>query len=288
MKFHAYVAVCLCLPFALLAEGETDATNRVPSEAGQSGLDAGFERYKTILDRMPFGRPPPGFDPDAPGGATAGGAAGAAASEEIPASEEEQQILASVRISALNVTPAGKVTVGFTDSSVQPPRNYFMEVGEKRGEWTVVEADPDPEKKTVKLSKGGVEATFKLGEGNDPKGGKPSQAAAANRRPALHRSIDGRNAASTATGPKPSGLEIARARRERMREQHEADEKQKRMAAEQARKDREEAQKAAELAAEERKAQREQLTAIQEMLRQQREEKQAEEERRAAEGQQHE
>ena len=286
MKFHAYVAVCLCLPFALLAEGETDATNRVPSEATQSGLDAGFERYKTILDRMPFGRPPPGFDPDAPGGATAGGAAGAAAGEEVPASEEEQQILSSVRISALNVTPAGKVTVGFTDSSVQPPRNYFMEVGEKRGEWTVVEADPDPEKKTVKLSKSGVEATFKLGEGDNPKDGKSPQTAAG-RQPALNRSIGGR-AATSAIGPKPSGLEIARARRERMREQHEADEKQRRMAAEQARKDREEAQKAAELAAEERKAQREQLTAIQEMLRQQREEKQqAEEERRAAEGQQH-
>ena len=203
----------------------------------------------------------------------------------------EQQILSSVRVSALNVTPAGVVTVGFTDSSVQPPRNYFMEVGEKRGEWTVVEADPDPEKKTVKLSKNGVEATLKLG-GNSPQDGKG--VASPNGKPALpggpgmrapFRSMGmgrmgragGAGDGAEAPEQRLTGLELARARQERRRMEMEAEAAQRRQAAEQARKEREQE-------AEERKAQRAQLAQIQEELRRQREERLAEEARRAAAG----
>ena len=303
MRFFAYMAFCLLLPCALVAddvadEGKTTPETVEPDADGDAaadggGLDSGFERFKTILDRMPFGRPPPGFDPDSPGGASASGAGGGADGENaVEVSEMEQQILSSVRVSALNVTPAGVVTVGFTDSSVQPPRNYFMEVGEKRGEWTVVEADPSPEKKTVKLSKNGVEATLKLG-GSSPQDGKTA-AASPNGKPALsgkpgmrmplRRMGMGRMGTAGSPGDgaavpetRLSGLQLARARQEKRRMEMEAEAAQRRQAAEQAQREREQA-------AEERKAQLDQLRQIQEELRRQREERQAEENRRAADG----
>lgn len=321
MKFFAYMAFCLLLPCAVVAEDVADGNKATPeavdpgsdgAAADGGGLDSGFERFKTILDRMPFGRPPPGFDPDAPGGASASGAAGGAGGENaVEVSETEQQILSSVRVSALNVTPAGVVTVGFTDSSVQPPRNYFMEVGEKRGEWTVVAADPDPDKKTVKLSKNGVEATLKLG-GSGPQGGKgasPNGKPAFSGRPGMQMSVRHMGAGRTVaagdaadSGTRLTGLQLARARREKRRMEFEAEEAQRRQAAElaqkereQAQKDREQARKEREIAAEqaqkereqaaeERKAQLDQLKQIQEELRRQREERLAEEARRAAAG----
>ncbi|MBQ4199930.1 MAG: hypothetical protein II649_08600, partial [Kiritimatiellae bacterium] len=113
---------------------------------------------------------------------------------------------------------------------------------------------------------------------------RPSGALARPPRPSLlRRGGFGARRGQVPVSPAVSGLELARTRRERMHEQYEADEKQRRMAAEQARRDREAVQKAAEQAAEERRAQREQVSAIQEMLRQQREEKQAEQERQARE-----
>ena len=329
MRFFAYMAFCLLLPCALVADdvadddkatpetAESDADGDVAADGG--GLDSGFERFKTILDRMPFGRPPPGFDPDSPGGASGSGAGdgGPDGENAVEVSEMEQQILSSVRVSALNVTPAGIVTVGFTDSSVQPPRNYFMEVGEKRGEWTVVEADPNPEKKTVKLSKNGVEATLKLG-GSSPQEGK-NAGASPNVRPALSGKpgmrmpirhmgmgrmgpVGGADDGAAASETKLTGLQLARARQEKRRMEMEAEAAQRRQAIElaqkereQAQKDREQAQKERELAAEqaqkeremaaeERKAQLDQLKQIQEELRRQREERLAEEARRAASG----
>lgn len=320
MKFCAYTVLCLLLPVVLVAEDVADRDETTPetveaepaADAGDNGLDSGFERFKTILDRMPFGRPPPGFDPDAPGGASASGPGGASGVSEDVAEvgEMEQQILSSVRVSALNVTPAGVITVGFTDSSVQPPRNYFMEVGEKRGEWTVVEADPDPEKKTVKLSKNGVEATLKLGGSNDAQTGKNSGAASNGRammsgKPGLRMPLrstgtGGADANAADAEPKLTGLQLARARQEKRRMEMEAEAAQRRQAIELAQKDREQAQKdreqaqrerelaaeqaqkEREQAAEERKAQLAQLTQIQEELRRQREERLAEEARRAA------
>ncbi len=310
MKFCAYIAICLCLPFVLIADEAADAAGTSPDAAEESkpdegGLDRlgpGFERFKTILERMPFGRPPPGFNPDAPGNSAASASDGGkgAGEEEVPVSEMEQQILSSVRVSALNVSPSGTIVVGFTDSSVQPPRNYLMEVGEKRGEWTVVAADADPLKKMVKLSKGGVEVTLKLGGGSAEGSGDANKATADAKTPnkpsatgkpssltgRSRPNLLGRRAADHANGdgPKLSGLEIARARRQQRRAEQEAEAAQRRQAAEQERKEREQAQKEREQAAEERKAQLAQLQQIQDELRRQREEKQAEEARRAAAG----
>ena len=174
MKTCTYMAICLFLPFVALADDdEKDVVETSPDDVAakeEAAPDPDFERFKTILDRMPFGRPPAGFDPDRPGGASESprGSEGATTEAEVEASEIEQQIRSSVRVSVLNVTPAGKVVVGFTDSSVQPAKNYLLEVGEKREqcEWQVVDADPAS--RQVKLSKGGVEATLMLGGGGGP------------------------------------------------------------------------------------------------------------------------
>ena len=76
MKFCACLTICLSLPFVLFAEDEGEAkAESAPdenAEAAETVTDPGFERFKTVLVRMPFGQPPPGFNPDAPGGAMAG------------------------------------------------------------------------------------------------------------------------------------------------------------------------------------------------------------------------
>lgn len=288
MKFCAYMAICLSLPLVLLAEDEkTDAAEAAPDADASSSevvADPGFERFKTILDRMPFGRPPPGFNPDAPNGPGGGGAGqeGAADAAAVEASEVEQQILSSVRVSVLNVTPAGKVVVGFTDSSVQPARNYLLEMGEKREncDWQVVGADA--EKREVRLSKGGVEATLKLGGGalGDKDGkaknaegeGKPGM-----RPPGIAHGrlrLDTPGAEAGGDGDKKlSGLEIARARRDERLAKEREDAELKRQAAELAQKEREQEKRDREMAAAERQEQRDMLMRLGEEIQRQREER---------------
>ena len=328
MKFCIYMATCACMASVLLAEDAAPAaTNAVAPAAASAAAPAdenadepaeqaavvpGFERFKTIMDRNPFGRPPPGFDPDAPGGAVdvRGGANGGVdAAAEVEASEIEQQIISSVRVSMLNVTPSGKINVGFTDSSVQPPRNYLMEVGEKREgcDWLVVEADT--EKLTVKLSKGGVDATLKLGGGSgapaDTKkegeevakapGASPVQGPVSGPvpRPGMPMLGMRRPPIAGAAGPAAagapggategmSGLDIARARRQERIKQMQVEAEQQRQAAEQAKREREQERQEREQAAEERKAQLAQLMQIQEELRRQREEKEKQQAEEAA------
>lgn len=161
---------------------EEGATNAAETVARASD-DAGFARYRTILDRMPFGPEPENFDPDDPssGGAGVAGATGAAAAA-AEKSAEERQILASVRVSALNVTPSGKIAVGFTDGSRQPAAVYYLKVGESRDGWTVREANADPKEMTVTLERDGVSATLKLGEGTGGGKAAPGRAVA---RPAV-------------------------------------------------------------------------------------------------------
>ena len=298
MKTCAYLTVCLCLPFVLLAEdeeaGEVKPTSDENAEAVEAVTDPGFERFKTVLDRMPFGRPPPGFNPDAPGGSGDGRqdpAAAAEAAAVAEASEAEQKIVSSVRVSMLNRTADGRVFVGFTDSSAQPARNYMLELGEKREqcEWQVVSADPD--NRQVTLSKGGVEVALKVGGGGAASGdkdGKPKDSkdggngdkpgmplrmppGLAQGRPPMMP--PGMHAAAGGGEGKLSGLDIARARRQERLKQQQAEAEQQRQAAEQAKKEREQEKKDREQAAEERKEQLAQLMQIQEELRRQREEK---------------
>ena len=317
MKFCAYMTICVCLPFVLLAaEDEKDKVEDAlegESATTAAARDPEFKRFMTILDRMPFGQPPPGFNPDAPGGAVdgpRGSAASAEAAAEAAASEVEQQILSSVSVSMLNRSPDGSVFVGFTDKSVQPPRNYLLKVGEKREgcDWLVVSAEP--EDRVVKLSKGGVEAKLKLGGGAEPAEGKEGKKkeggdAAKNAlvrpgpgiRPELgpglgHRRMFPPGGAAETEGAegKLTGLALARARHQQRLAQQQAEEEQKRQAAEQAKKEREQAQREREQAAKELEEQRAQLQQIKQQLlvdaeRRATEEaqQQAEAERRAAE-----
>lgn len=302
----AFMLVAL-LP-AFLCAAETDAgkspaaeesTNAVP-EAAEAPADPNFERYRVILDRMPFGPEPANFNPDTPG--TRGGASAGEAGELDPAaqeamkSQEEQKILATVRVSALNVTPSGKIAVGFTDSSKQPAGTYYLKVGESRDGWTVKSADAREMKAT--LEKDGVEATLGLGEGGDSgkdgkKGGKGAGGAL---RPQLGRLAQAgllRPAAAQAPGPQggdAGGSAIANLRARRAQKEAERKEEAARQAAaaEQERADREKAaaerEAERERAAAEREQQRETLLQIQEELRRQREakEQQQNEEQQAA------
>ena len=258
-----------------------------PSEegaaSGGSKPDEGFTPYQTILDRMPFGPLPPNFNPDAlPGSASAAGGADGGAGEAAQ-TEEEQQIVASVRVSVLNKTPAGAVAVGFTDSSVQPPKHYYLKVGEKSDIWEV--KDADPAEQTVVLVKNGIEATLKVGEGTpDGKGAKAGKAGGGML--ARNRPMAGRMAAGGGDGQgqdarvrHTSGLALLRDRRRRSIEDLKEEEARKEAAQAQARKD-------AAQAAAEREQQREALLQIQEELRRQREEREQRAARDAQENQQ--
>ncbi len=296
--------------------GEPEASPEEEVEVTPAAQAEGFERYKSILERMPFGTPPPGFNPDSPSGtveaphvATAEEAEAEAA--EAEASEIEQQILSSVSVSMLNRSPDGRVFVGFTDKSVQPPKLFMLKVGEKREgcEWLVVDADPDNGQ--VKLSKGGVEATLRIGGGSSPseEKGKEGEGAPKN---ATARHMPGPGLGhrrrrlpplANPGGPedeeegekkKPTGLEIARARRQERINQRLAEEEKQRQVAELAQKEREEREREKkerererelekkerererELAAEERKAQMDQLLQLRDELRQARESRAAE------------
>jgi len=267
--------------------------------------DPNFARYRTIIDRMPFGEPPPGFDPtQAPGSVSAAAAAAAAAQggmTEEQRTEEEQRLASSVRVSVLNITPSGRTMVGFTDSSAKPPEHYYLPVGGERDGWMVKAADPATEK--ITLAKGEVEVTLKLGEGStgDGKGGKrkatgqgtslPSRpgglkgAHLAGGRPLAPPSALGGAGANGESGSMNNGA-LTRLRERRMRDMQKQQAEAARKAeaareaqAEEARREAEQKAAAAEAAAE-REQQRNALLQIQEELRRQREER-----RRAQESQ---
>ena len=320
MKFCAYTVICLGLPFALLAKdvdtGEPEDSPEDEVEVTPAAQAEGFERYKSILNRMPFGTPPPGFNPDAPNGLSKGNAREETVENaeneaaEAEASEIEQQILSSITVSMLNRTPDGRIFVGFTDKSVQPPRNYLLMVGETRVgcEWMV--ADADPNSRQVKIAKDGVEATLTMGGGggDSPAGEKAKEGGGAPkvaRLPSSQGMGPGRRhrrlpPLANPGGPddddekgekkKLTGLEIARARRQERINRQLAEEEKQRQVAELAQREREEREKEKaerekereqekrerELAAEERKAQLDQLLQLRDELRRQREEKLAE------------
>lgn len=266
--------------------------------SAEVSADSSFERYRTILDRMPFGPEPANFNPDMPGdrsGASGGGETPGSVDQEAMKSQEEQQILASVRVSALNVTPSGKIAVGFTDSSKQPAGTYYLKVGETRDGWTVKSADAREMK--VTLEREGVEATLGLGEGSgeqgkDGKKGVKGPGGAGAARPQVGRLVQsGLLRPARAQAPEQSlsagGSAIANLRARRAQKEAERQEEAARQAAaaEQARADREKAAAERERAAAEREQQRETLLQIQEELRRQRE---AKEQQQTQDGEQNE
>lgn len=261
MRLIWKVTMLAAVPLLVLGQ-DADSGDDDDDAAPKARAAAGLGPYETILKRMPFGPLPPNFNPDAPPGTAAG--VTATGDEEPQLTEDEQQIVSSVRVSILNVTPSGAVAVGFTDSAATPPANYYMKVGEKRDVWEVKEADPAEQ--TVVLVKNGVEATLKVGEGVAG-GDKKAKGAAARPMPSsprgLMRAVGG---GPTDSRPHLSGMDRLRARRMRSAEDLKAEEDRREAAAAEARKN-------AAQAAAEREQQREALLQIQEELRRQREER---------------
>ena len=299
MKMKTYIlaiAFSTACCFALWAEDEEE------KKADAASADTGFERYQSIIDRQPFGPPPPGFDPTQPPGkgGAGGGGDGEGGRTEAEISAEEQKLMSSVRVSILNVTPSGAVMAGFTDSTTKPPVNYYLKVGDTStdaAKWTVKDADPSAG--TVTLSKDGIDVTLSVG-GETKKGATagnggakgPGVAAADQQRgrglmrrlPMSPQAAAGGPAggpvggsAGDAAGDDEHGGSLARLRQRRMMRQ--AAEVAQRQAAEKARAAREAQEKAererreeqAAEAAAERAQQRETLLQIQEELRRRRE-----------------
>ena len=240
-----------------------------------------FKRYQTIIDRKPFGPEPANFDPEAAPGSASAEAAGAGEMTPEQRTAEEQNLASKVRVSILNVAPDGTVKVGFTDSSANPPENYYLKVGASQNGWTVKSAEPAAE--SVTLEKDGVEVTMKLGEGSDGKGG--SKETAKGGAPRRGFMLHGGNRDDRGAGglhPPPTRLGgLARLRQQRMemeaKQREEAERKREADAAvkaEQAEREAREQEEKQRLA-EERAQQREALLQIQEQLRKQREEREA-------------
>ena len=143
--------IILIFPIFLLPCAFT-ATAR---EAGSDYEMPPFSRYQVILDRMPFGALPANFNPDG----------GQPLPEQTPVEVqvEQQKLAQQVKMSCVNISPAGELMVGFSDLSAKPNKTYYLSVGDDRDGWKVVSADYD--KEWAKLAKEGVEITLKLGKG---------------------------------------------------------------------------------------------------------------------------
>ena len=240
-----------------------------------------FKRYQTIIDRKPFGPEPANFDPEAvPGTASAEGAADAGEMTPEQRTAEEQNLASKVRVSILNVAPDGTVKVGFTDSSANPPENYYLKVGASQNGWTVKSAEPAAE--SVTLEKDGVEVMMKLGEGSGGQGGSKEAAKGGVPRRGFMPQGGNRDGRVAGGVPPPARLGgLARLRQHRMemeaKQREEAERKREADAAvkaEQAEREAREQEEKQRLA-EERAQQREALLQIQEQLRKQRAEQEA-------------
>ena len=113
-----------------------------------------FSRYQGILNRMPFGAPPPD-----PGSIVSTLDAKTAAQE----AKDQQMLARKLNMSCVNITPSGTPAVGFTDLSVKPPVNYYLLVGGSGGGWTLEDANYDEE--WAELEKEGTTIFVKLGKG---------------------------------------------------------------------------------------------------------------------------
>jgi len=167
------VAVLAALPLALLlAAAETNGVERAPATTGTGTPEPAapardkalivppFSRYEIIIDRKPFGTPPP-----------AAAAPAAVDNAAVQQAQEEQKLARQINMVAVNKPPAGKTAVGFIDKSEKPERNYYINVGETVNGFTVVEASYEDE--TATLRKDEVTITLKLGQGL-VKGGAPA------------------------------------------------------------------------------------------------------------------
>ncbi|MBQ2624716.1 MAG: hypothetical protein IJG18_06420 [Kiritimatiellae bacterium] len=232
-----------------------------------------IDRYQSIIDRQMFGQPPPNFDPTKPPSQVQKGSG-----DEKELTREQEAIKSAIHFSAINVTPAGDVAVGFTDNSdSKMPVHYYLKVGEERNGWKVLEADPV--KATMKVAKDDIEVALDLGA-NSAKGGGSTARAGVNAAPAFATANrrtgflgGGRRSSMDGEQPRPgmmgASLRERRAARELARQEAAAKEKEleAKRQAEAAEKEKErEAQRQAE-----KEEQRRELQLLKDELRAQRE-----------------
>ncbi|MBO7482747.1 MAG: hypothetical protein J6U17_02525, partial [Kiritimatiellae bacterium] len=138
-----------------------------------------FSRYQSIIDRQPFGAPPPGFDPNQLASNASKAQADAKSEQEL--TKEQEQLQKSVSFSILNIETGGRVMVGFTDKSdAKSPRHYYLPVGGSSDGWTVKSADPAANSMVVE--KDSIELTLSLGS-ESTTGGASAPAAGASGTP---------------------------------------------------------------------------------------------------------
>lgn len=119
--------------------------------AFDSNQPKSFDRFQVILTRMPFGTAPVAPPPVA------------STNPAAPQQAQEDQLSKKIQMSAVNRTPNGETAVGFSDLTQNPPRNYYLGIGESSDGFTVIYADCRTERATI--SKDDVEVTLQLGKG---------------------------------------------------------------------------------------------------------------------------
>jgi hypothetical protein len=221
-----------------------------------------FELYQGIIDCEPFGPPPedPAVDPATI--SRSDGKGGPAGADEKAQEKQQSEMEKAVSVSVMNIGPDGKVMVGFTDSSSKPPVHHYLAVGVERGGWLVKSADPV--KKSVVLSKDGVEIERTVGKGDSGGAKGSAKADGADSQKAVPR-----------RGSPLLGSGSIRSRRAQKEAEREADREAQKAAFEELRRqrDEEEARRQEEKAMREadQEALRENLRSIQEQLKQNRE-----------------
>ncbi|MBP5790652.1 MAG: hypothetical protein J6W80_00120 [Kiritimatiellae bacterium] len=245
----------------------------VLSAAVAFGEKMPFERYQGVIDRYPFGRPPPNFNPNQMASEVSRSGANGSGEELTP---EQEALTKAISFSVINLEPDGQLMVGFTDLSVpNSPKHYYMRVGETRNGWIVKEADQG--EKTMTVEKDGIEVSLSLGTSSKDAavaaaGAKTTGAAAAKtatlaktKSPLVAGEPD-ENGASMSFRARKARREAERAeaaaRIRAIEEQREQEKAEQREREEQLRQEREA----------EREEQREQLLAIREELKRAREE----------------
>lgn len=227
-----------------------------------------FERYQGVIDRYPFGQPPPDFNPNQMASDVKRDGSKSGEEELTP---EQEALTKAVSFSVINLESDGQLMVGFTDLSVpNSPKHYYMRVGETRNGWFVKEADQG--EKTMTVEKDGIEVSLSLGSSSKDvavaKSGDGGAKGAA--RPAKSPLVAG--AGETGAGmslkarraaKREAEREEQRARDEAFRREREEEKAAQREREEEMRREREA----------EREEQREQLRAIREELKRAREEK---------------
>ncbi len=161
-RLCAAAALAALAPVALRAAGESPAAAPEAPPANPYSVSVeeseGFQPYRRILDRMPFGALPPGFDPEAQQDAAA---AAKMTAEEKALADQAEELIKKTRICALNVNPEGKQYAGITVREEKgASRSYYLEEGQERDGWTLISVDVAA--RTAKVKKDGVEALLSM------------------------------------------------------------------------------------------------------------------------------